>query len=297
MSKSKIVKNKPDQVATKRRLLDAAEQLIAEKGFDAVSIRDVTGLAVANVAAVNYHFGNREGLLASVLDRHLIPLAQQRMALLQELTPEQDVRAVLRLWIQPLCQMTIREGLQAAEWYRILGRSMEASGMGQRDCLEAEQAAQAALRGCLVARLDEQQVVGLAWRLHFATGGLIHLLVHGDAVESPFSMVDALERWVETVAQGIGVAAAPLVAERGRDLAASAQETALLPSVAQQVATTMEVVAREIESESSAVVAEASDDMLPKPPAVAAPVRVVAPPSPARKSSKKPQVDGDLFLF
>jgi AcrR family transcriptional regulator len=47
---------------TRQRLLDAAEQVFADKGFKAASVRDICRLAGANVAAVNYHFGNKERL-------------------------------------------------------------------------------------------------------------------------------------------------------------------------------------------------------------------------------------------
>ncbi len=51
----------------KRNLLDATERLVVEKGFDLVSVRDITGAIKANVAAVNYHFGSREGLVDLVM--------------------------------------------------------------------------------------------------------------------------------------------------------------------------------------------------------------------------------------
>lgn len=51
----------------KKNLLDATERLVVEKGFDLVSVRDITGAIKANVAAVNYHFGSREGLMDLVM--------------------------------------------------------------------------------------------------------------------------------------------------------------------------------------------------------------------------------------
>jgi AcrR family transcriptional regulator len=54
---------------TQQRLLDAAEILFADKGFDAVSVRDIAGAAGVNVAAVNYHFGGKERLYRTVLTR------------------------------------------------------------------------------------------------------------------------------------------------------------------------------------------------------------------------------------
>ena len=47
---------------TRKRLLDAAGELFAERGFDATNVRDITSKAGTNIAAVNYHFGNKENL-------------------------------------------------------------------------------------------------------------------------------------------------------------------------------------------------------------------------------------------
>lgn len=51
---------------TRERLLDHAERLFAEKGFAAVSVREITGEAGCNLAAVNYHFGGKQNLYLAV---------------------------------------------------------------------------------------------------------------------------------------------------------------------------------------------------------------------------------------
>ncbi|UCF00455.1 MAG: helix-turn-helix transcriptional regulator, partial [Planctomycetota bacterium] len=48
------------------RLLDAAEQLFAQTGFNGTSIRHITTKANSNIAAVNYHFGGKEKLYIEV---------------------------------------------------------------------------------------------------------------------------------------------------------------------------------------------------------------------------------------
>ncbi|HET9692989.1 MAG TPA: TetR family transcriptional regulator [Steroidobacteraceae bacterium] len=68
--------------ATRERILDAAEQLFAERGYHGVSIRDVTGAAEVDVALVAYHFGNKHGLLDAVLLRRAAELNDERIALL-----------------------------------------------------------------------------------------------------------------------------------------------------------------------------------------------------------------------
>jgi len=67
---------------TKIRLLDAAEELFAEHGIAETSLRDITAHADANLAAVNYHFGGKDGLLEAVFGRRLTPVNQERMELL-----------------------------------------------------------------------------------------------------------------------------------------------------------------------------------------------------------------------
>jgi AcrR family transcriptional regulator len=53
------------------RLLDAAEKLFCENGFNGTSVRDLTTEANCNVAAVNYHFGSKEQLYRAMFNRHL----------------------------------------------------------------------------------------------------------------------------------------------------------------------------------------------------------------------------------
>ena len=54
---------------TKQRILDTAERLFAEKGYDAVGIREITTKARCNISAINYHFGNKKNLYLEVFRR------------------------------------------------------------------------------------------------------------------------------------------------------------------------------------------------------------------------------------
>ena len=61
---------------TKERILDTAEILFAQKGYQAVSVRQITSAAECNLAAVNYHFGNKENLYLEVFRSRWVPRAQ-----------------------------------------------------------------------------------------------------------------------------------------------------------------------------------------------------------------------------
>ncbi len=69
---------------TRARVLDVAEQLFAEKGFDAVSLRQITAEAGVNVAAVNYHFGSKDKLIIEVMVRRIAPVNARRLEMLDE---------------------------------------------------------------------------------------------------------------------------------------------------------------------------------------------------------------------
>ncbi|MBM7368017.1 TetR/AcrR family transcriptional regulator [Gordonia hydrophobica] len=59
---------------TRARLLDAAEELLARGTYDTLSVRAVCSTAGANPAAVHYHFGSKERLIAALLEDRLEPI-------------------------------------------------------------------------------------------------------------------------------------------------------------------------------------------------------------------------------
>jgi len=62
---------------TKERLLNEAEALFAQKGYNAVSIREITTAAGCNVAAINYHFSSKQNLYLEVFRARWVPRARR----------------------------------------------------------------------------------------------------------------------------------------------------------------------------------------------------------------------------
>lgn len=96
------------KVDTRDRLLDAAEQLVAQQGYTNTSMREITARAEANIAAVNYHFGSKEKLVSEMLSRRIEPLNNERFALLdiemkaaEKESRRPDVEVLLRAFIEP----------------------------------------------------------------------------------------------------------------------------------------------------------------------------------------------------
>jgi len=95
----------PVDDSTRARLLTAAEQLFAEKGVDGVSLREINRLAGArNAVAVQYHFGDRLGMVRAVNDKHYPEVDARRHAMLDEYEahPEAGLRALAGALVRPL---------------------------------------------------------------------------------------------------------------------------------------------------------------------------------------------------
>ncbi len=73
---------------TSQRILDAAELLFVEHGFAGTSMRQITGAASVNIAAVNYYFGSKEGLFQAVFERRAEPFAQLSIHKIDQLTSQ-----------------------------------------------------------------------------------------------------------------------------------------------------------------------------------------------------------------
>lgn len=174
---------------SKRKLLDAAEQLFAEKGFEAVSVRDITQLAKTNVAAVNYHFGSRDGLLALVMMRYMLPITEERLARLDSVERKWSGKSapleeIIDALVRPLVGQVRKSELAERLFYKLTGRICAEQGDGLPLQLEdqfrqvGERFSKAFAKALPTVPSEE-----LAWRIHFVIGGMIHMLTHQDILQ------------------------------------------------------------------------------------------------------------------
>jgi AcrR family transcriptional regulator len=91
------------------KLLDAAEALFCEKGFEGTSVRDLTTAAGCNVAAVNYHFGGKNKLYVEMFRRQMRRLFQRHRELIDTLADNPDAT------LEDLVRGAITEPLKAIE--------------------------------------------------------------------------------------------------------------------------------------------------------------------------------------
>lgn len=175
--------------ATKDRLLDAAETLFMEHGFEATSLRLITAAAGANLAAANYHFGSKEALFQAVLTRRLDPMNLQRVELLDRFEREAAPGAVrceriLAALFIPALRLARDPQRGGTNFLRLLGRAYADPAPFIRRFL-SEQYAQMIERfkAAFARALPHLPKKELSWRLHFIMGALSYTLAGTDALK------------------------------------------------------------------------------------------------------------------
>ncbi len=111
----------------KKNLLDATERLVVEKGFDLVSVRDITGAIKANVAAVNYHFGSREGLMDLVMSHVMDAVDAARVEALENaarLESRGPVEEIVAAYVNSVLTAAGRVEMDLAFFLKLSGRVM-----------------------------------------------------------------------------------------------------------------------------------------------------------------------------
>ena len=200
----------------KLKLVEAAEKLFAEKGFDVVSVRDITQAAGGNVAAVNYHFGSRDGLVAVVMSRYMTPVNEERLARLEAAERNWGSKAVpleevLDAFVSPLVTQINKSEMSEKLFCKLIGRIFSVHSSGMPSEIEAQFSVLIGRFAKVLSKsLPGLTTEELVWRLHFVVGAMIHMLTHGEALHriskgasgSP-GMDVTLSRFLRFVAAGL----------------------------------------------------------------------------------------------
>src|ERR1700704_4372871 len=107
--------------STRRRILAVAEGMFAERGIGFVSVRGITTAARANTAAINYHFGSKDGLLEAIVVGRAGQLGTRRNELLDaiEASPRPQLRDLVAALVVPIAELAAdREG-GGRHWIRV----------------------------------------------------------------------------------------------------------------------------------------------------------------------------------
>lgn len=168
---------------TKTRILDAAEKLFGEKGFDATSLRDITAEADVNLAAVNYHFQSKESLIDATVMRRAGPLSEKRLAMLEAAGPRPSVEQIVEAFVGPVIEYD--EQSMALMMARVMASPDVIKRAFGRHLMEV---AQKFLDALAVAVPDLPEAERL-WRLHFMAGAMAHVITRASMMRDFFGDV------------------------------------------------------------------------------------------------------------
>lgn len=174
--------------STKSRILEATERLVAEHGFEAVSLRDITSDAAVNVAAVNYHFGSKEKLFEAIQCRYIEPINDERLRIIAELTAAgrvATVREILEAFMRPFLTVVKRNEMSEKLFFKLMGRCVidHQGGLPEDMIPGIKKVAESFTAALLVAAPNLTTELAL-WRLHFTFGVMAQTLLHGDLLHS-----------------------------------------------------------------------------------------------------------------
>ncbi|MCX6595100.1 MAG: TetR/AcrR family transcriptional regulator [Acidobacteria bacterium] len=157
------------EASAKDRILDSAELLLAERGLDATSLRDITSSASVNLAAVNYHFRSKDELILAVFTRLVEPMTARRLALLDALPGDAPLEDVLTCLFRPALEMAKHKALVARMY-------VERPDLFQRIFETHLRPSAHRFAAAFSQRLPGLGATELGWRMHFLVGLMIHTL-------------------------------------------------------------------------------------------------------------------------
>lgn len=172
---------------TRTRILDAAEELFMQHGFEGTSMRELTAKAGVNLAAVNYHFGSKDALIEAVFRRRLDPMNAARLAALDALeaggaplAPAELIRAFIGESLQ-----LMEEGRGGGRnFIRLLGRTYTEPNKTIRALIgQLYAASMTRFKAAFERALPQMPHEELVWRLHFMFGTLSYTLAATDTVQ------------------------------------------------------------------------------------------------------------------
>ncbi|MBV8844596.1 MAG: TetR family transcriptional regulator [Bryobacterales bacterium] len=160
-----------EKVDTKARILDAAEKLFGERGFESTSLRDITAEAQVNLAAVNYHFQSKDSLIDAVVARRIEPINRLRLGMLDAAGPNPTLEQILRAFLLPVLELK-RDAVMP-----LLGRTLsDPHQFVEKVYKKHLLAISERIHRELAKALPGLPVAELRWRLYFAAGVMTYIL-------------------------------------------------------------------------------------------------------------------------
>ena len=149
-------------------IFDTAERLCAEKGLEAVSVRDIAKAADVSLAALNYYYGSLNNLLLTILKTRIEELRLSQLDTFEALhqSPKPDLRTILRAVLEPLARWRAPNSNRHAA-VQFLSRAILASEPTLKQHIDSGIFGFRPVLDLLQRALPHLSFEEICWRFHF----------------------------------------------------------------------------------------------------------------------------------
>jgi AcrR family transcriptional regulator len=169
-----------ERLDTKTRILDAAEKLFGENGFDATSLRDITAEADVNLAAVNYHFQSKESLIEAAIMRSAEPVNRKRIAMLEAAGAKASIEQIIEAFIGPVLEQDFEPMAP------LMARVLASPEVMKRVFQKHMETLSRRFSDAVAVALPDLSPVERIWRLHFTAGAMAHTVTRAPVMRDMF---------------------------------------------------------------------------------------------------------------
>lgn len=177
------------QQDTATDLREAAERLFAERGYGAVSLREIARDAAVVPSSLVYHYGDKLGVLKAIYELHTRPINARRLELLGEARligePQARLRAILRAYLIPAFSSSAEGAAGGGARFTRMRAVLSAEGdpEARRIIAEAFDATSRAFIDAIADCLPGAARADIVWRSHFLLGSLYYTLINPERID------------------------------------------------------------------------------------------------------------------
>jgi AcrR family transcriptional regulator len=185
---------------TASEILDATQKLLLERGESKTTLRAITELADANVAAVNYHFGSRDELIRQAYLSALTEVTASQGARIHSLDEKADLEELVNIWLGPLLEPKSVSKRERDLWNLLQRGSVENAPQLQSlmpSMQDMELSPLITLLGKKLPHLDRAEIVFRHNAILLGLGGLLRSSIGASAARaSAASSKNFVSKWV-----------------------------------------------------------------------------------------------------
>ena len=187
---------------TKTQILDEAEALFAQKGFSGTSIRAIVDRAGVNIAAVNYHFTNKEGHFLEVIKRRFNEIEKDRFKKLDlhldKTSGKPTAEGVIRAFLEPLEKSYSTNSQVPKILVRVFTESPDLKGRIIKPVFGKTRERFFNAFCLAMPNLNEKEI---QWRFQFVLASMVGLIIFLEEAGSVISQLPENSSFIEKVIQ------------------------------------------------------------------------------------------------